>query len=106
MKSLLVVVIVVLVVEILEAPAPIDVAPGSSRGPEGARKWVLLLVRCSKGTNVHGTRDRGKVFFAAANVLVRCGGRAARLRVRDEVGRHLGGGKGEGLGLSIHLQLM
>ena len=57
----------VAVVEVPEALATIWVAPRSSRGFSGRAEmpWFFPL----GGINMYGTRDRGKIFFAASNFV-------------------------------------
>jgi len=87
--------VVAVVVKVPQAPAPVRVSPRASRGSN--RAGVSLLrgpgVRGLGRTDLHGTRDRGKIFLASLSFPSRCGGRAAGLRVRDEVrGVRLSGG--------------
>ena len=76
--------VVVAVVEVLEALAPVRVSPSATGGSDRARFEVLPSVRGSRGTDLHGTRDRGKFHIGASIFFSRCGGRVAGLRVRDK----------------------
>ncbi len=93
---------IVLVFEVLEAPAPIEISPGSSKGSCWARRGVLPSLRGSRGTHLHGTRDRGKFSSLLPSVSPDAGVK----RLGSESGMISGDpvGEGEGKGLSIHLQ--
>jgi hypothetical protein len=83
-------VVVAAVVEMLEAPAFVLGAPGAARGFSGrdrgfgcrASSFGLLGIKflLFKGTNTHGTRDRGNVGIVVAIFPIKMGGECSRDR--------------------------